>query len=83
MCNSTAHKSCETLHACKEDADDLMGELNFAQLVMEITAPLSQHGPIAGYDFIVDNGDDEDEPDEVSGDSNSSEDGEAVPATHS
>ena len=50
---------------------------------MEITAPLSQHGPIAGYDFIVDNGDDQDEPDEVSGDSNSGEDGEAVPATHS
>ena len=66
-----------------ENADDLTDEPSFAQLAMEIAAPLSQHGPIAGYDFIVDNGDEEDEPDEVPDDSDSGEDGEAVPATRS
>ena len=56
-------------------------EPSFAQLAIKIGASLSWHGPIASYDFIVDNGDDEDEPNEVPGDSDSDEDGEAVSAT--
>ena len=50
---------------------------------MEIVAPLSRHGPIVGFDFIVDNEDDEDKPVEVPDDSISSEDREAVPMTQS
>ena len=66
-----------------ENADDLMGEPSFAQLAMEIAAPFPRYGPIASFDFIGDHGDDEDEPVEVLGDNDSSEDGEVVPPTQS
>ena len=66
-----------------ENTNDLMGEPSFAQLAMEIAAPFPLDGPIVGFDFIVDHGDDEDEAVEAPGDSNNGEDGEAVLATQS
>ena len=39
-----------------ENADDLMGAPSFHQLTMQIAEPLPWVGPIAGYDFIVDDG---------------------------
>ena len=50
---------------------------------MEIAAPFTQNGPIAGFDFIVDHKDVEDEWVEVLGDNDSNEDGETMPTTQS
>ena len=58
-----------------KNADNLIGESSFAQLAIEIVAPFSRDNLIAGFDFIVDHGDDKDESIEVSGDNNRGEDG--------
>ena len=60
-----------------------MGEPSFSQLAMEIAAPFHRDGPIAGFDFLVDHGDDKDEPVDIPDDSDIGEDREAVPATQS
>ena len=62
-----------------------MGGLNFTQLAMQIAEPFLWDGPIAGYDFIIDHKDDEQESVEVPFDSDSSEglDKVAEPITQS
>ena len=60
-----------------------MGGPSFHQLTIQITEPLSRVGPIAGYDFIVDDGDDEEESVEVPFDSDSSSNGVTEPITQS
>ena len=48
---------------------------------MHIAKLLSQVGPNTGYDFIIDDGGDEEEPIEVSFHSDSGEDGVVKPIT--
>ena len=68
-----------------ENTDDMMGSPSFAHLAMQIAEPLPRDGPIAGFDFIVDHEDNEDESLEVPFDSNSGEgsDGDAESVTQS
>ena len=66
-----------------ENTDNLMGGPSFYQLAMQIMEPLSQVGPITGYNFIVDDKDDEEEPVEVPFDSDNGSDGVTKPNTQS
>ena len=68
-----------------KNVEDLIGGPSFRQLATHIVEPFLQDGPIAGYDFIIDHGDDEEEPAEVPFDSGSDEgsDGVAEPVTQS
>ena len=60
-----------------------MGGPSFRQLAMQIVEPLLQDGLIAGYDFIFDDADDEQEQVEIPFDSNSGSYGVAEPITQS
>ena len=66
-----------------ENADDLISGPSFQQLAMQIVKPFSRDGPIVGYDFSVDDKDDEEESGEVSFDSDSGLDGVVEPITQS
>ena len=66
-----------------ENMDDLIDGPRFHELALKIAEPFSWVGPILGYDFNVDDGDDEQESIEVLFDSNSGSDGVAKPITQS
>ena len=66
-----------------ENVDDLIGGPSFHQLALQIAESFSRVGPISGYDFSVDDGDDEEEPVEVLFDSDSGSDGVAEPIAQS
>ena len=71
----------ENIH--NENADDLIGCQGFQQPIMWIAEPLPWESPIISYDFIVDDGGDEEELVEVLFDNDSDSDGVAEPITQS
>ena len=65
-----SHMQNENVH--NENADDLISDPSFQQLVMQITELLPWDGPIADNDFIVNDRDDDEELVEIPFDNDSS-----------